>query len=249
MKAILLFTAAVAFATAPLLVPSFGGFDPRDFPYPPQDPPVQPASYAFAIWGLLYLWLLAHAIFGLLRRAENPDWDAPRWPLFVSLAIGAVWLETANRMPVMATVLIWVMTGCALAALMRTPRQSARQSERQSDRWLLRAPIAAYAGWLTAAAGVGTGVVLTGYGLLSPIAAALAMLVVILALALTVQMRSQAPEYGAAVLWALIGVVVANVSRAPAVAAAALLGAALITWATWSAMRRAQSRPGAARRA
>lgn len=241
MKAILLFTAAVAFATAPLLVPSFSGFDPKDFPYPPLDPPVQPASYAFAIWGLLYLWLLAHAVFGLLKRAENPDWDAPRWPLFVSLAIGAVWLEAANQMPVMATVLIWVMTGGALAALMRTPRKS--------DRWLLRAPIAAYAGWLTAAAGVGTGVVLTGYGILSPIAAALAMLVVILALAMLVQMRTQAPEYGAAVLWALVGVVVANVSRAPLVALVALVGAGLITYATWSTLRRARAGSGAAERA
>lgn len=241
MKAILLFTAAVAFATAPLLVPSFGGFDPQHFPYPPVDPPVQPAGYTFAIWGLLYLWLLAHAAFGLLKRAEDPDWDAPRWPLVISLMLGTVWLETAEQMPVMAVLLIWVMTVGAVVALMRTPPRP--------DRWLLRAPIAAYAGWLTAASGVGIGVVLTGYGLLSPVAAALAMLAVILALALTIQMRSQAPEYGAAVLWALIGLVVANLSRAPVVAVAALIGAALMIYATWVAIRRTQEGSGAATRA
>jgi len=240
MKAILLFSAAVAFVTAPLLVPSFGGFDPAAFPYPPIDPPVQPAGYAFAIWGLLYVWLLIHAGFGLLRRADHPAWDAARWPLFVSLGVGAVWLETAVQMPVMAVVLIWVMTGAAVMALLRTPPSP--------DRWLLRAPIAAYAGWLTAAAGVGTGVVLTGYGILPPVAAALAMLALILGLAMAVQMRSQAPEYGAAVLWALIGVLVANLGTAPIVAIAALLGAGIIGAAVWAAITRNQALAGAARR-
>lgn len=240
MKAILLFTAAVAFVTAPLLVPSFGGFNPAAFPYPPIDPPVQPAGYAFSIWGLLYLWLLLHAGFGLLKRAGDPAWDAPRWPLVVSLGLGAIWLETAVQMPVTAVLLIWVMTGAALLALLRC--------KGEPDRWLLRAPIAAYAGWLTAAAGVGTGVALTGYGIGSPVAVALAMLALILALALAVQMRVPAPEYGAAVLWALVAVLVANLTSAPVVAIAALLGAGIIAAAAWAAIGRARALERAAGR-
>lgn len=230
MKAILLLTSAIAFATAPLLVPSFNGFDPQDFPYPPLDPPIQPAGYAFAIWGLLYLWLLAHSGFGLLKRAEDRGWDAPRWPLITSLTLGAIWLETATQMPVTAVLLIWVMTGAAVMALLRCPPGQ--------DRWLLRAPIAVYAGWLTAAAGVGTGVALTGYGIGSPVAVALAMLALILALALAVQMRVPAPEYGAAVIWALVAVLVANVTSAPLVALAALVGGGIVAAAAWAATAR-----------
>ena len=230
MKAIFLFSAAVPFVTAPLLVPSFGGFNPAAFPYPPIDPPVQPAGYAFGIWGLLYLWLLAHACFGLLKRPDHPAWDAPRWPLLVSLGLGAIWLQTAVTMPVVAVVLIWVMTAAAVMALLRTPAGP--------DHWLLRAPIAAYAGWLTAASGVGTGVVLTGYGIGSPVAVALAMLALILVLAMAVQMRSQAPEYGAAVLWALIAVMVANLTSAPGVAIAALVGAGVVAASLWAAISR-----------
>ncbi|MZQ88191.1 hypothetical protein GVY41_03835 [Frigidibacter albus] len=237
MKAILLFSAAVAFVTAPLLVPSFGGFNPAAFPYPPIDPPVQPAGYAFGIWGLLYVWLLAHACFGLLKRADHPAWDGPRWPLFASLGLGAIWLETAVTMPVVAVVLIWVMTAAAVMALLRTPAAP--------DRWLLRAPIAAYAGWLTAAAGVGTGVALTGYGIWSPVAVALAMLALILGLAMAVQLRSQAPEYGAAVLWALIGVLAANLTSAPVVAIAALVGGGIVAAAVWATISRAQTGVGA----
>jgi len=244
MKAILLFSAAVAFVTAPLLVPSFDGFDPAAFPYPPVDPPVQPAGYAFAIWGLLYVWLLLHAGYGLLMRADDKAWDAPRWPLFVSLGLGAIWLELAKQMPVMAVVLIWVMTGCALLALLRCPPKPGVKI----DRWLLRAPIAAYAGWLTAAAGVGTGVVMTGYGLLSPVAVALVMLVPILLLAMAVQIRTEAPEYGAAVLWALIALVVANATDAPVVALAAFVGAGIVAAAVWATLRRSQIPAGDAGR-
>jgi len=86
-------------------------------------------------------------------------------------------------------------------------------------------------------------VVLTGYGILSPVTAALAMLALVLVLALAVQMRCQAPEYGAAVLWALIGVLVANATTTALVAIAALIGAWIIAAAVWAAISRAKPAP------
>ena len=50
---------------------------------------MQPAGYAFSIWGVIYLALVAGAVFGLIRRAEHAGWDAARWPLIASLAVGA----------------------------------------------------------------------------------------------------------------------------------------------------------------
>jgi hypothetical protein len=88
MKAILVLAAAIAFASAPLWSDGFGGFDPYRYPDPQVDPPVQPAGYAFSIWGPIYLWLLAHAAYGLFARADDAGWDRTRWPLFISLGIG-----------------------------------------------------------------------------------------------------------------------------------------------------------------
>ena len=103
------------------------------------------------------------------------------------------------RDPVWASILIAVMLAGALAALLRAPAQP--------DRWLLLAPLAIYAGWLTAATGVSIGVLLTGFGWLSETAAAAADAGVVLAVALTVQVRlARAPEYGLTVIWALVGV-------------------------------------------
>lgn len=113
---------ALAFAASPLWVPGFGGFDADQFPIPQVDPPVQPEGYAFAIWGVIYLWLIAGAAFGALRRWAAPDWVEMRIPLAISLAVGSIWLPVAVRSPVWATVLIWVMLISALIALWRSPR-------------------------------------------------------------------------------------------------------------------------------
>ncbi len=208
LKAILVFAATLAFVLSPLYVRGFNGFDPNAFPIPQENPPVQPAGYAFSIWGLIYLWLLVHAAYGLFKRADDPVWDAPRWPLFGSMAIGASWLAVANISPVWASVQIVVMLVLAVMALLRTTPDH--------ERWLLTAPLALYAGWLTAASWVSVGLILGGYGITGP---ELAAIVALLGAAATAQFVQRAAphafEYSATVIWALIAVVVANVGTAP----------------------------------
>lgn len=219
--AALLFLASLAFAAGPFVVPDFGGFDPDAFPVPQSGPPVQPAGYAFAIWGLIYLWLIASTGFGLFKRSDDPDWVPHRKPLLASLVIGAIWLPVAKLSPIAATVLIWVMLIAALIALFRAG---------DMDRWLQTSPLAVYAGWLSAAAPVSIGLMLGGYGILPPTPAALIALAIALALALVVQYRlHRAPLYGITVIWALVAVIVANTAPINiAVAGLAALGIAAI---------------------
>ncbi len=204
MKAVFVFVAALAFASAPLWSGGFGGFDPSRYPIPQDDPPIQPAGYAFSIWGLIYLWLVAHGAYGLFARSDDPGWDRTRWPLIVSLAPGAAWISVAQASPLWATVLIWLMLAGALAALFLAPRDR--------DRWLLIAPLGLYAGWLTAASVVSLGLLGAGYGVGGGgFVWAWIGLLIALGIALTVQsLRPAAPEYGFAVAWALIAVAVAN---------------------------------------
>ncbi len=200
--AALVFLASLAFAAGPFIVPDFGGFDPGAFPVPQDHPPVQPAGYAFAIWGLIYLWLIASTGFGLFKRAEDPDWTPHRKPLLVGLVVGAIWLPVAKLSPIAAAVLIWVMLIAALIALFRAG---------DMDRWLQTSPLAVFAGWLSAAAPVSIGLLLGGFGILPPTPAALVGLTIALALALVVQYRlHRAPLYGITVIWALVAVIVAN---------------------------------------
>lgn len=219
--------AALAFAASPLLVPGFGGFEPDRYPIPQNDPAVQPAGYAFAIWGLIYLWLVVSAVFGVLKRRTDPAWEAMRAPLALSLAVGAVWLPAAKLGPVLATVLIIVMLVPALMALLRSPARDALWAS-----W----PVGLYAGWLSAATCVSIGLLLAGYGVLGEDATAYLMIAVATVLAVVVQVRlMRAPTYGAAVVWAFIGI---YVSAPAGVATAALVAIAVVAAVTvWAGLR------------
>jgi hypothetical protein len=215
--ALILLLVSLAFAVAPFVTPPFTGYEPGQFPVAIPDPAIQPAGYAFSIWGLIYAWLILHAGYGLWKRSEDPDWARVRAPLIISLVLGTVWLAIAGASPEWATVVIWVMAATALAAFLLAPTRP--------DRWLLSAPLAIYAGWLTAATAVSTGVLLGGYGVVSDTASALAMLALVLAVALLVQrQKPQMPVYGLTVIWALVGVIVANADRSITVALAAGAG-------------------------
>lgn len=213
----------LAFGLSPLLVPDFGGFDPDQFPIPQSDPPVQPAGYAFAIWGLIYVWLAVGAGFGLWKRRDDPDWTPVRRPLALSMATGAVWLPVALQSPVWATILIWVMLATSLWALWRVP---------VADKWAAAWPIGLYAGWLSAASCVAIGLLLAGYGWTGQIAAALGMISLAVVLAALVQMRlNGVPTYGCAVIWALFAIAVQNGFALGSPATAALVGVAVMAFA------------------
>ncbi|MEM1267936.1 MAG: hypothetical protein AAGI50_18165 [Pseudomonadota bacterium] len=224
-QAVILLVTALAFALAPFLSPSFAGFDPDDFPIPQVDPPAVPAGYAFAIWGVIYLWLIAHAAFGLLARGRDPAWRSVRLPLFLSLGTGVTWLMVARASPVTATAMILVMLFGALLALLRTPRQ---------DPWLLAGPIALYAGWLTAASAVSIALVGGGHGVLFT-AEVWAWIALGLAAATGVAViwgGRVHPAYALALLWALAAVAVRNGLSALS-GAALLAGIALLALSLW----------------
>lgn len=229
LRAIFLILVTLTFAVAPFITPPFTGYAPGDFPVEITRPAIQPAGYAFSIWSVIYLWLFAHAAYGYWKRAHSADWDEVRLPLIASLAMGTVWLAIAGAYPLLATAGILFMLGTALVAFF--------QADEFYDRWMLSAPLAIYAGWLSAAAAVSTGVVLAGYGVLSDTESALVMIAVIFGVAGLVQwLRPYMPVYGITVVWALIGVVVVNaqsnfiVATTAAAAAAAIAAVTFFAW-------------------
>lgn len=227
---VLVLLAAMAFAVSPMVSNGFGGYRPDQFPIPQADPPIQPAGWAFAIWGLIYAWLIAGSGFGAWKRANDADWQPMRPALLVSLVLGAFWIETAHRTPIGATILIVAMLVPANVAFLRAGQRDAV--------WQVR-PVALYAGWLTAATGASLGMVLGGYGLLSEPAAAILCLLGVTAVALVVQAaRPVEWAYPAGVIWALAGVIAANLSPVNLpVAGLAGLAALLLAYRTAASLR------------
>lgn len=231
MQNLILLLATAAFIAAPAVTPPFMGYDPGLFPVAITRPSIQPAGYAFSIWGVIYLWLLISAVFGLIRR-QDPVWRKPFAPHLAALLLGTVWLAIASSWPLTATVTIIAMAGFTLWSFLA--------ADPSRDRWLQQAPLGLFAGWLTAASCVSAGVIIAGYGWLSDTASATAMLAAVLMIALTIQRRRPTmPSYSVAVVWAAIGVAVVNWQANPPVAYAALAGAAIQgTAALWLMSRR-----------
>ncbi|NHX28234.1 hypothetical protein HA397_30325, partial [Escherichia coli] len=126
-------------------------------------------------------------------------------------------------------VLIWWMLLTALWALAETP----------DDDWLwLRFPLGLYAGWLTAASWVSVGLIGAGWGI-GPGETGWALFALSGAFATGAYIVSTLPAvgYAAALIWALVAVVVANLPGAPLVAAVAGLAAGGIVFL---ALRHAQ---------
>lgn len=193
---------SLAFAAAPLFSGDFTGFSEDQLPVPQIAPPIQPAGYAFAIWGVIYAWLVASAVYGVIYRADDPQWNTARVPLCISLGVGVPWLVIAQISAIWATITIFVMAIAAIAALHRTKGR---------DPWWLRGPIAFYAGWLTAASFVSLATTLAGYGILmGGYGWAFVGITGALIVAILTYRRTTAPVYLGAVIWALVGICVTN---------------------------------------
>ena len=228
--ALLPFLLAIGFALSLFFVSGFNGFSPDQFPIPQNNPPVQPAGYAFSIWGLIYVWLIVGMGWGLWKRRADYLWHDMRLPLALSLFVGCFWLAVAVASPIWASVLIWVMLVSALYALFRAPRE---------DRGFAALPVGLYAGWLSAASCVSLGLLAAGYGWMSGPTAGLVFVGLAIVIAAGVQSSlMRAPTYGIGVIWALVAVVVANVATAPTVAALAAGGAIALILPTYRSWRR-----------
>lgn len=228
LPAILTLIFAITFAAAPFFTTPFGGFASDLLPIPQDNPPIQPAGYAFSIWSLIYVYLIVSAAFGLAKRPHDSGWDAARWPLIASLVLGTPWLWVANTNAVWSTMLIFLMLASAIMALMRTPAE---------DRWWLRVPVALLAGWLTAASFVSLGVTMAGYGvLLDSLGWAYLGILLALLVAITVTVkRGGVPEYVVAVIWALVGIMVNNGMTHVGITMLAAVGAFVLAAISWQA--------------
>ncbi|KHA51745.1 tryptophan-rich sensory protein [Sulfitobacter geojensis] len=223
------FLLSLLFAASPLFVESFAGFDPNQFPVPQDNPPVQPAGYAFAIWGVIYGWLIIGLGWGLVKAYQDGQWHDMRKPLALSLLIGSAWLAVAVASPIWASVLIWVMLLSALAALFLAP---------VNDQTWAAWPVGLYAGWLSAASCVSLGLLAAGYGFLDQTTAALVFVGLAIVIGCFVQSAlGRAPTYGIAVIWALVAVIVQNLETTPLVAYVAGGGALVMLVPTLKAFR------------
>jgi hypothetical protein len=190
---------------------------------------VIPAGYVFAIWGLIYLGLLAYAVAQALPgRAADPRLRSIGWPAVLANVLNGTWilawhwelfpLSLALMVGLLATL---VVIGERLAV--------GRAPTRGLDTWAVNVPWTVYLGWITVATITNVAAVLAAAGFdgagIEPATWAAGVLLTGVAIGGWWLATRRAVAYGLVLAWAYAGIAVKE-QATEIVAGTALLGAA-----------------------
>lgn len=199
---------------------------------------VRAASYAFAIWGLIYAGLLVYGVYQLVPGwADEAILQRFGWPSALSMVAIGAWLVAAGADWRWMTVALIALAALALII----PLMSPSANMRPRDGLLVMTPLALLAGWLTIASALNAVTVMTAEGFVEDTHAtwwAIGALGAAAAVAVLVFLRSNALAYPVPLIWGLAAVFVAEQNHRPEAAwfaggFAALLSALLL----WRASR------------
>ena len=110
-----------------------------------------PAGYVFSIWGLIYLGLIAFAIFQALpSQRENPRLRKTGWWIALGGLANSAWIFLWHYEQFLLTLVAMLVL---LATLIITYLQLGigRESVSSTEKWAVRLPFSIYLGWITVA--------------------------------------------------------------------------------------------------
>ncbi|MBU2168543.1 MAG: hypothetical protein KKF88_11980 [Alphaproteobacteria bacterium] len=198
------------------------------------DETLRVASYAFAIWGLIYLGLFAHAVFQLLPQGrDRPLTESLGWPA-VGALLGIGWWVVAAALDAETTTIILIFASLLviLIPLLLKARQIRAMGRKDPELWLTAWPLMLLAGWLTVAAPVNLLTVVTGNqalpDVLPPTLWAILAVVVVAVTALIVTARLRQIAFALPISWGLLAVFVAEQPRNAPLAYVALTAAVAV---------------------
>lgn len=213
------------------------------------DTPAVPAVYAFAVWGLIFLWSAAFAVYQALpRQRDNPLLARLRGPAALAFALNATWEIHAQLGSLAWTsfAIIFALVMPLLVVVERVRKFDAPIG--QADLWLAVVPLHILAGWISVANFASLSTTLDVVGRLDSGAAALWRdVVLVLAAGMVgalVARRARVPApYALTICWGLAGIVAKNVpTGSQAVAIAASIAMLLVIGAIVPALRNARRR-------
>ena len=216
---------------------------------------IVPADYAFVIWTPIFLLALIYAVYQALpSNRENPLLKRIGWFSALAYFSNGVWeiVFPAREFVLSQMVFVGISTGAVVAFVL--VQRGARSGSR-FDHWLVAPAFGLLAGWVTAAFFVGLVTVLVAAGAMSGgIGEALfgaLMLIVGGAVACAAILGGKNGPvqgylaYGAAVLWALAGVVANQYQNSLITSSTSVVCALLVAAILFIALRRSGVSRGA----
>lgn len=176
--------------------------------------PVQiiPASYAFAIWGLIYLGLIGFGIYQLQpTQRQNPRLQRSGYLLVFASVTQCAWiyLFLARLFPLSVVAMLGILL--SLIGMYQRLEIGEQRVSRQ-DRWLIQTPISIYLGWISVATVVNIAIALyslnwNGWGI-APAIWTVIMMLVSAAIAAWVALQRHDLAYTLVMVWALVAIAI-----------------------------------------
>lgn len=199
---------------------------------------IEPARYAFAIWGPIYLTAIGYAIWQLTPMGRRTPVTLRIAPLAIILYLGSsLWLSVVQFGPLWASMpILAIMAVCAVTSLVLAVR-AADGSWQQFLCFVV--PFALYAGWTVCATFVNVAEVAPQYGfdrfgLPADNYAILSIVVLTGAVGFALWLTQGNIVFAGTVAWALVAIIVAAFQRGHSlrVAIAALIALAAVVGLT-----------------
>ena len=190
-----------------------------------------PAGYVFSIWGLIYVGLIAFAIYQALpAQRDNPRLRSIGYLFTLSCVANIAWLFLWHY-EVFPLTLVAMLSLLLLLIAIYLRLGIGRAQVSTADKWLVHIPFSIYLGWITVATIANVTSLLdylnwSGWGI-SPEAWTVIMLVAGTVIASAVSLTRGDVAYMLVIVWAFAGIAVKHAGT-PVVAIAAWVTAVLV---------------------
>jgi len=171
-----------------------------------------PAGYVFSIWGLIYIGLIAYAIFQALpSQKKNPRLQATGWLVVLGGVANSLWIFLWHYEQFPATLAaMLVLLGTLIGVYLHLGTGWSKVSA--GETWAVRVPFSIYLGWITVATVANVTDVLdfvnwNAFGI-APETWMVIVLAAVFLIALLMNFTRRDIAYAAVLLWALAGIAV-----------------------------------------
>ena len=190
-----------------------------------------PAGYVFSIWGLIYIGLIAYAVFQALpSQRENSRLRATGYLVALSGLANIVWIFLWHYGQFPLTLLAMLsLLGLLINIYVRLGIGITKVST--AENWAVRIPFSVYLGWITVATVANITDLLyylnwNGLGI-SPEVWFLVVLAAVIVISGLVSLTRRDIAYNLVILWALVGIAVKH-SSIPLVKVASLVSTVIV---------------------
>lgn len=200
-----------------------------------------PANYAFSIWSVIYVFLIAFGVYQALpAQRENPALRRIGWLFVASSILNAGWLISFHYLQFPLSMLMMILLLATLITIYLRLDIGGKPVSR-ATKWLIHVPFSLYLGWITAATITNAAYTLVeagwnGFGIDAQ-TWALIMLTITGLLAAYVVYTRRDIAYGLVIIWAVTAIAVRHVDVMIVNMAAIVVSIAvalLVLYAIWS---------------